>query len=256
MTALLASARDAAEARAALEGGADIVDLKEPTQGALGRLPADMIAAILDALAGRLPVSATIGDIELAPGPVAAAVESMAACGVDYVKIGIFAGDLATTLAALAPIAARGAKLVAVLFADRTPDFALVERFAAAGFRGVMLDTADKSAGPLTYHLPLPRLAEFVARTKRCGLLAGLAGSLRIDDVQRLLPLAPDYLGFRSALASGTRAGPLDPARVARLAFLLRASAASSRATAAAGAQSAAASATARSAGTIAAKLR
>jgi uncharacterized protein (UPF0264 family) len=255
MTGLLASVRDVAEARAALEGGTDIIDLKEPSQGALGRLPADAIAAILDVLAGRLPVSATIGDIELAPGPVAAAVESMAASGVDFVKIGIFAGDLAATLDALAPIAARGVKLVAVLFADRAPDFALVERFAAAGFRGVMLDTADKSAGPLTYHLSLARLAEFVARAKSRALLTGLAGSLRIDDVPRLLPLAPDYLGFRSALASGTRAGPLDPARVARLAALLRASAAS-RATAAAGAQSAAASATARSAGTIAAKLR
>ncbi len=221
MTKLLASVRTPGEAQVAIAGGADIVDLKEPAQGALGRLPDATIAAILRAVAGRRLTSATIGDMPLAPEPVLAAVRAMAATGVDIVKLGIFAGDVEATLAALAAAARDGVRMVAVLFADRAPDLALVARCAAAGFRGVMLDTADKSAGALTRHLSETALARFIADARRHGLLAGLAGSLAAADVPRLLPLRPDYLGFRSALTAGGRNAPLDAAAVARLRALL-----------------------------------
>jgi (5-formylfuran-3-yl)methyl phosphate synthase len=265
VTGLLASLRTPEEAEAALAGGADILDLKEPRAGALGRLPDAVISAILQLVNGRRPLSATIGDMPLDPARVAAAVESMAASGVDFVKIGIFEGALAPVLAALAPSIGKGGRLVAVLFADREPDFAWIERFATAGFHGVMLDTADKRAGPLTRHLPLPRLASFVERAQAIGLLAGLAGSLRAEDVPLLAPLGADYLGFRSALTTGRRDDPLDPGRVARLGAAIRAAAAaripagwaaSSKATEAAGAQSAACSAAVGSTGMSAAKLR
>jgi uncharacterized protein (UPF0264 family) len=216
VTALLASVRTPEEALTALEGGADILDLKEPAEGALGRLPADVVAAILRAVKGRRPVSATIGDMALEPKPVLAAVEAMAATGVDIVKIGVFDGALEPTLTALAPAVAAGRQLVAVLFADRKPDFALIDRCAAAGFYGVMLDTADKASGPLTRHQPPQALLHFVARTHERALRAGLAGSLSLDDVPRLASLGPDYLGFRSALTTGSRAGPLDARAVAR----------------------------------------
>jgi (5-formylfuran-3-yl)methyl phosphate synthase len=221
MTRLLASVRTSGEALSALAGGADIIDLKEPAQGALGRLPDATIAAIRHAVAGRRPLSATIGDLPLAPAPVLAAVRAMAATGVDIVKLGIFAGDAAATLTALGAAARDGIRLVAVLFADRAPDLGLVARCAEAGFYGVMLDTADKSAGPLARHLSVTILARFVASARRHGLLAGLAGSLTVADVPLLLPLRPDYLGFRSALTVGGRSAPLDAAAVARLRALL-----------------------------------
>jgi dihydroneopterin aldolase len=183
----------------------------------------------------------------LAPEPVLAAVRAMATTGVDIVKLGIFAGDAETTLAALAPAAREGVRLVAVLFADRAPDLALVAHCAAAGFYGVMLDTADKSAGPLTQHLSENTLSHFINDARRRGLLAGLAGSLAATDVPRLLPLRPDYLGFRSALTEGGRNAPLDVDAVARLRALLDGAASESKAAATAGAASAAAAATAPS---------
>lgn len=237
MTKLLASVRSVGEAQEALLGGADIIDLKEPRAGALGRLPDDMIAGILAAIGGRRPTSATIGDMEMAPGPVLAAVRRMAGTGVDIVKLGVFAGDVDATIAALAAPARAGLRLVAVLFADRAPDLALVERCADAGFYGVMLDTADKRGGALTAHLSPAELARFVHRGRRRRLLTGLAGSLSMADVPDLVALAPDYLGFRSALATGGRDGDLDRSAVARLRSLLDAN---SSATATAGAQSAA----------------
>jgi (5-formylfuran-3-yl)methyl phosphate synthase len=237
---LLASVRTAEEALIAAAGGADIIDLKEPAQGALGRLPDATIRAILSALAGRRMASATIGDMPLDAHTVPAAVRAMAAMGVDIVKLGIFAGDTAATLAALSDAARDGIRMVAVLFGDQEPDFSIVARCADAGFFGVMLDTADKGAGPLTRHLDLRRLAAFVDAARRERLLVGLAGSLGIADLPMLTPLAPDYLGFRSALTTGRRAGPLDTAAVARLRAVLDAAPLISSATATAGAQSAA----------------
>ncbi|HEX6843032.1 MAG TPA: (5-formylfuran-3-yl)methyl phosphate synthase [Stellaceae bacterium] len=247
MTQLLASVRTPAEAQCAIAGGADIIDLKEPAQGALGRLSDATIAAIRHAVGGRRPSSATIGDLALAPAPVLAAVRAMAATGVDIVKLGMFAGDAVATITALGSAARDGIRLVAVLFADRVPDFSLVSRCAEAGFYGVMLDTADKAGGPLTRHLAEPTLARFIADARRHRLLAGLAGSLSANDVPRLLPLQPDYLGFRSALTTGGRDAPLDPAAVARLCALLGDSSPRSKATATAGAAAAAAAATATS---------
>ena len=59
MTAFLASVMSAEEAGLALEGGADVIDLKDPTSGALGALPVAVIRAAVDRIAGRRPVSAT-----------------------------------------------------------------------------------------------------------------------------------------------------------------------------------------------------
>jgi dihydroneopterin aldolase len=43
-------------------------------------------------------------------------------------------------------------------------------------------------------------LKYFINRARACGLITGLAGSLKLTDIQPLLKLDPDFLGFRSAL--------------------------------------------------------
>jgi uncharacterized protein (UPF0264 family) len=112
---------------------------------------------------------------------------------------------------------------VAVLFADQDPDLDLIARLAGAGFAGVMLDTADKTRGPLTVQADLPLLAKFVIEARRHGLLAGLAGSLGLSDLGALLPLGADYLGFRRALcADGDRSGELDPSKLHMLVATVR----------------------------------
>ena len=215
MSGFLASVRSAEEALLALYGEADIVDVKEPSSGALGRVDGAVLTEIVRILAGRRPVSATIGDLPLVPQTVRAAVVAAAATGVDIVKLGLFPGDLEATLAALEPLARGGTRLVTVIFADCAPDLPyLVPRCAAAGFAGVMLDTADKRAGPLTAHLPATALGRFVALARKHGLLSGLAGSLRLADIAALAPLGADYLGFRSALTIGGRDRGLDLAAV------------------------------------------
>ncbi|MFG1411579.1 (5-formylfuran-3-yl)methyl phosphate synthase [Xanthobacter sp. VTT E-85241] len=220
---LLASVATLAEMDCALAGGADIVDLKDPARGALGAWAVpDLQAAMVRWQAmppGRPLLSATVGDHPPMPEVLAQAVRSVGATGVPLVKIGFFpqpGASLSNCLDALAPLA-REYRLIAVLFADRAPDFSALPALKAAGFHGVMLDTADKGAGRLTDHLPLPRLRDFVARARALGLLTGLAGSLRLGDIVALKALCPDYLGFRGALCGGARTDALDPVALARV---------------------------------------
>ncbi|MFG1462991.1 (5-formylfuran-3-yl)methyl phosphate synthase [Xanthobacter sp. DSM 24535] len=221
---LLASVATLSEMELARRGGADILDLKDPAKGALGAWAVhDLEAAVAHWRAlpeGRPPLSATVGDHPMVPDVLAQAVRSVAGTGVPLVKIGFFAdadfSAMESCLAALAPLA-REHRLIAVLFADRAPDFSLLPALKAAGFHGAMLDTADKGAGRLTDHLPLPRLRDFVAQAHALGLLTGLAGSLRLGDIAVLKALSPDYLGFRGALCGGARTDALDPAALARV---------------------------------------
>ena len=250
--AWLASVTGADEARMALAAGADIIDAKNPAAGALGALPMrgvlGIVAAAQDRVASPPPradadedasgmpalersvggmVSATVGDlVEMQPPLLRAAALDMAATGVDIVKLGLFpAPTLAACIDGLAGVAARH-KLVGVLFADRLTGYAgpdalphIIARLAAAGWFGVMLDTADKHAGGLLRHCATPVLRDIIALAHQHGLHCGLAGSQHLDDIPALLSLAPDMLGFRGALCSAARrTAELDPQRLAAVA--------------------------------------
>jgi uncharacterized protein (UPF0264 family) len=209
---ILASVRDCDEARLALAAGVDVIDLKEPKRGALGAVPLSVVKDVVRLVDGNAMISATIGDMDLCPDPVVKACDQLLDVRVDVVKVGIFSGDLAGTLHALAPRIEAGAKIVAVLFADGPTMWQLVlPVLVKARFTGLMLDTADKSRGGLLHHLPVPVLSAFVQATKDAGLSCGLAGSLAVEDISSLVPLNPDFLGFRSALCADGRAGYLSP---------------------------------------------
>ncbi|WFP51660.1 (5-formylfuran-3-yl)methyl phosphate synthase [Methylomonas sp. EFPC3] len=218
MTGMLASVNSLEEARLVLQAAVDIIDLKQPEQGALGALPVAAVTEIVNALP-QARISATIGDLPMRPEQILPAVRNMAATGVDYVKIGFFPdGDWLACVDALQAVAAEDIALIAVLFADTRPDFGMIAELRRAGFRGVMLDTMDKRCGSLTQLLSGAELDAFVAAARAQGMLTGLAGSLRLEDVPDLLELAPDYLGFRGALCQEhRRTAQLDLARIRRI---------------------------------------
>lgn len=223
---LLVSARDAAEALVALDAGADVIDLKEPREGALGMVAVAEIRRAVAAVDGRKPVSATTGDISPDdPAAVLAAAAAVAATGADYVKVGLFPGAGRRALIETLGLALAGeTRLVAVLFADQGFDPGLVEPLAAAGFRGLVVDTAGKRGGRLLDHLGSDMLAGVVAACRREGLLCGLAGSVRIDDLPALVALGPDLVGVRGAATLGPdRTAPLDAGKVAALVAALAA---------------------------------
>ena len=222
MTLFLASVRNAAEAEMAIGAGADIIDLKDPGQGALGALVPDSIAACVTHIAARAPVSATIGDLPLEEEVVRGAVLATAGLGVDYVKLGLFpGGDAERCLNSLTTRVAQ-IRLILVLFADAMPDFDAIELAARIGAHGVMFDTMGKDGRSLSDHMSFMALAEYIASAKAEGLVVGLAGSLKAKHVASLVALAPDLLGFRGALCqSGDRSQGLDSDRLAAIRALI-----------------------------------
>jgi len=227
---LLVSVADRREARAALRGGADVLDAKDPRRGALGAVRWDVLAAIRDAVPSACPVSAALGDAS-DEHAIARAARAAADLGVSFVKVG-FAGLVAEGRARrLARAARRGAgeraAVVLVAYADwrRAQSLAperLLAAAAAAGAAGVLLDTAFKEA-PL-FALASPQsVGAWVAAAHAAGLLAALAGSLRGSDFATARALGADLVGVRGAACVGGRAGRVSPARVAALRALARA---------------------------------
>ncbi|MBK1612326.1 hypothetical protein CKO44_02455 [Rubrivivax gelatinosus] len=220
---LLVSVRDPHEARLAAAAGADFVDCKEPAAGALGALAPTTIAAVVRTLAAQRfdgATSATIGDWPATALPqVLARVAQVAATGIGFVKVGVESGPAAPAL--LQALAGCGHAVVPVFVADRGLDAALTQRALDLSFPALMADTADKRSGSLFDAVPAAELAAFVAAARAAGVPVGLAGALRSADLPRLLALAPDFAGFRSAVCAGDRAGTLDAARVQALAQAL-----------------------------------
>lgn len=214
MTLMLASVADASEAELVLQLGADIIDLKNPAQGALGAVALDEARYAIKAIARRRQTSATLGDPPYAPDELISRARALTDAGIDNLKLAVDAQMLEQFGEALKPLA-RDVALIGMLFADRAPDFGLLPKLAALGFKGAMLDTGDKRGGRLLNHMDVARLEAFCARCRELGLLCGLAGSLEAPDIPRLLLVAPDVLGFRGALCRAhERRGAIDPASV------------------------------------------
>ena len=215
MTRLLASVQDEHEALVALDGGASIIDFKDPRAGALAALDPHLIAGALRRLQGRAITSATAGDWPLDPAAIVQAAMRTGATGVEYVKVGLLPdAGLENCIKALAP-AATQYRLVAVFFADRGVPLDMLRRLHLARFAGAMVDTFDKASGGLRQHMSDRALKTFIDMAHDFELHTGLAGSLRIGDIDALTGLAPDFLGFRGALCeSSDRRSGLSAARL------------------------------------------
>ncbi|ADJ27006.1 (5-formylfuran-3-yl)methyl phosphate synthase [Nitrosococcus watsonii] len=218
MSCWLASVRNLEEISCLLAEGPDIIDFKEPKEGVLGALPLETVREAVALIGRRCQTSAAIGDFPVDSPQIYQRVLEMAATGVDYVKIGLPSNiqQAAACLLSLRPLADQGVSMVGVIFADKRPDFSWTYLIGQAGFKGIMLDTAIKDDFGLLSHLSLSELNNFVKLARSVRLISGLAGSLSIQDIPKLLPLRADYLGFRSALcvAARNRCSRLDPKAV------------------------------------------
>ena len=222
---LLVSVKNAEEAMAALAGGADFIDAKDPTLGALGPVAVSVLREIAATVNGARPVTAALGDaIDEVSIEQFARVYALA--GASLVKVGFAGISDATRVRALLVAARRGAAvqagLIAVAYADAirasSPDpGVVVDAAAEAGAVGVLLDTADKH-GPGLRALTTPAaLASWVAAARDAGLLVALAGQLSADDVEFVRDAGADVAGVRGAACDGGRTGRVVAERVKSL---------------------------------------
>jgi uncharacterized protein (UPF0264 family) len=219
---LLVSVATAADASAAVAGGADIIDAKDPRAGALGAVHVEVLRAIHDVVAGRRPVTAALGDAA-DEAAIERAAHVFTAAGADFVKVG-FGGAPGERIAPLVSAAVRGAKagsrgnagVIAVAYADadRAASLAELPEWAALGAEGVLLDTMDKSGPGLRGLVTAHALAAWVARAHEAGLLVALAGKLTADDLAFVGAAGADIAGVRGAACHGGRAGRVGADRV------------------------------------------
>jgi hypothetical protein len=226
---LLVSVADAREARVAVEGGVDIVDVKNPAEGALGAPAPGVIERVREVVPPDRPVSAAIGDLPNLPGTAALAALGAARSGAAYVKVGLW-GPSTTDEAVAVLRAARGAvnggaAVIAAAYADAErvpagplPPGAVVEAARRAGVGGCLLDTAVKDGRGLFEWLASEALEALVAEGHAAGLEMALAGALRADELSAVRATGADIAGVRAAACrDGLRTAPLDAARIVRL---------------------------------------
>lgn len=207
MSDLLVSVRNVAEAMIALDGGAAIIDVKEPSRGPLGRADDETIAEIVRAVKDRRPVSAAMGEWAAQP----TAIPSV---GLTYIKWGLARCQGEPTWRdALQPTPSPAPQRVLVAYADwqcaSAPSVDEVFEVAAHNPGSVMLvDTHCKDANnvirkakpTLLDWLPQAWIVEFCDRCRRAGVKIALAGSLGPAEIAELLPARPDWFAVRGAV--------------------------------------------------------
>lgn len=218
---LLVSVRNIKEARLLRGCGCDIIDVKEPANGPLGKADDETIASIADALPADVTMSVALGELSELPDTV------HVSDSVSYLKLGlanVTANWRERWQAAREKIeAAQDSKprWVAVAYADHeaaaapSPN-AVLQAAIETDCRVLLVDTFEKVAGRSVFDcLSVERLTTLREHCERHGLLFALAGQLRIAHADKIRQVAPHIVGIRGAACRGaSRTAAVDPEAV------------------------------------------
>jgi len=226
---LLVSPMNIDEARAALAGGADIIDVKNPLEGSLGANFPWAIKEVVKLAGGRVPVSATIGDLDYKPGTASLAALGAAFSGADYIKAGLLgvksaeqAGDMLTNIVQAVKGYDRKKKVVASAYSDFSrvssiPPMLLPKVAKSSGADVVMVDTAIKDGRSTFEFMNEQDLSEFISLGHRLGLEVAIAGTIGFEDLDLLKRINPDIIGVRGIVCGGDRKSSIKPELVTKL---------------------------------------
>jgi len=223
-TRLLVSVRTACEALSALAGGADVIDVKEPSRGSLGRADTDTLTDVVLAVNSRVPVTAALGEL-LEFDPASA---SPIPRGITLSKIGLsgcrtlsdwparwqqaissYAGGALSTCNGTAAVA------YADWAAANAPEpHRVLQTAVELGCCALLIDTWNKWNGTLFDHWPACELKAFVQLARSQRLIVALAGSLVGEDIVRAAQIKPNVIAVRTAACDGGRNGAVNQERV------------------------------------------
>ncbi len=219
--ALLVSVRDATEAKQALIGGADIIDVKEPMHGSLGMANPTAIRAIADVLSPsdqHPPLSIAVGEAtEWASRDVA---DQLTCC--EFAKLGLAGLGNANWQKEWQHARESASKLlanrhwVAVAYADHceanSPTIHdIADEAIRIGAAGFLIDTYTKGRGGLLEFVSPAALSELIERMHEADLFVALAGQVTEQSLPNLLPLQADVIAIRTAACrGGDRNGHVD----------------------------------------------
>jgi Uncharacterized protein conserved in archaea, COG1891 len=193
---LMVSVQDINEARQAVMGGADIVDVKNLKEMLVGSNFPWVIREVRQAFPREIHVSVTLGVVPNQAGTVSLAVYGAAALNATSVKVGFLNTDYETALRILKESrkALEGfeTKLIAATFADSHLyggiDPKLVVKLAKeSASDGILIDTLTKDGRNLFDFMDEQTLRALVLEAKESGLSTALSGALRIETSTHLL---------------------------------------------------------------------
>jgi len=211
---VLISPKDEFEAKAAVDGGADIIDVKNPVEGSLGANFPWVIRQIRDLVPHSIEVSATIGDFPHLPGSASLAALGAAVSGANYVKVGLKGSKTQDEAVFLMHHVTRTVKeydietkVVLAGYADyhraATLDpFLLPQAARNAGCDVVMVDTFIKDGKGLFDFMDEASCKRFIEEGHGKGLVVALAGSIKLHEIPTLKHIGADIVGIRGAACS------------------------------------------------------
>ncbi|KYH38967.1 MAG: hypothetical protein AYL30_002150 [Candidatus Hecatellales archaeon B24] len=232
MARLMVSVVDRAEALEAVKGGADIVDVKNPAEGALGAQKPWIVKQVKESLPKPLEFSVTLGDLPYIPGTASLAAVGAAVLGANYVKVGLLGARRLEEAARMVKAVKTSmealnlkAKIVACGYADHAEYGSLspllLPKAAYKGEAdGILIDVKSKnSSRNLFSYLTSGNLRKVVAEAQGLGLFAALAGGLSLKTLAECVRLGADVVGLRRGVLSAE--GRISRGLVAKAASLV-----------------------------------
>ena len=210
---LLISIKNKTEALEIFKSECDVIyDIKNPDEGSLGANFPTVISDIRDLLPEYVKISATIGDMPNLPGTASLAAYGASMLGVTFVKVGLFGvKTYSQTTFMLKKISESvktfcpKVKVVAGVYADykniESINISNIQKIAKnCNIDGILMDTANKNKTKLFDFVKNDELKEFVNKAHKYDLFVALAGSLDVNDVERIWSTGADIFGVRGAV--------------------------------------------------------
>jgi uncharacterized protein (UPF0264 family) len=228
---LLVSPMNVQEAMAAEQGGADIIDVKNPKEGSLGANFPWVIADIKAHV--NKPLSATIGDFNYKPGTASLAALGAAVAGANYIKVGLYdihtpeqAYDLLSSVVRSVRTFDAEKTVVASAYSDYSrigsiSPFDLPAVAKKADCDVVMVDTGIKDGKSTFEFMSNDDLQRFIDLAHENRLSCALAGSIKFEDIPLLKELKPDIIGVRGMVCGGDRSERIKAELVKKLKAML-----------------------------------
>lgn len=227
---LLVSVQNGNEAAAAARGGAQVVDAKDPTAGALGRTTCEIWSEIAEATPREIPLSAALGELaDFAQNPFLASGLWLPE-RYQFAKMGLAGATgledwprlLRATRDTLGSLRSRPIDWVAVIYADwaevAAPDPHFVLKQAGEeGCAGILIDTVQKDGRSVFSFLSTETVSQIFVAANEIGLFCALAGSLTANDFPTAMATRADLVAVRGAACDGGRRGVIAEKNVRRL---------------------------------------
>jgi len=208
---LMVSVQNLEEAKHAIKGEADIVDVKNLQEALVGSAHPSLVKEIRELVPLEQHASVTLGVVPKQVGTVAMAVYTAGILNATSVKVGFMNTEYSLAkeilLASKEALKDSQTKLIGSLFADSEIsngiDPGLMQDLAVDGkCDGWLIDTITKDGRNLFDFMEESQLRELVFSGKKRGISTALSGHLKLQNLDEIARINPDIVGVRGAVCA------------------------------------------------------